>query len=202
MTRRTRHAGSGGTFATVQLIIRNMVCERCKTAVQRVLVRQGLNAERILLGEVRLATDPGAIALESLRDHLAQEGFELVNDPSIALVTRIKAAVVDLVHHRGPSAERVKLSAHLSTVLHKEYSSLSALFSRVEGITIEHYFLLQRIERVKELVKYGEHTLSEIADHMGFSSVAHLSAQFKKLTGMTPTAFRTAGPRTPLDRVG
>ncbi|MBK6342750.1 MAG: helix-turn-helix transcriptional regulator [Flavobacteriales bacterium] len=77
--------------------------------------------------------------------------------------------------------------------MHKEYSGLSALFTQVEGITIEQYFLLQRLERVKELIKYGEMTMSEIADRTGFSGVAHLSAQFKKLTGMTPTAFKELG---------
>jgi AraC family transcriptional regulator len=97
----------------------------------------------------------------------------------------------------------VKLADHLSAALHKEYSGLSALFTQVEGITIEHYFLLQRMERVKELIKYGELTMSEIADRTGFSSVAHLSAQFRKFTGMTPTAFRgMSGGRMPLDHVG
>ena len=97
----------------------------------------------------------------------------------------------------------MKLGERLSALLHKEYSGLSALFTQVEGITIEQFFLLQRLERVKELIKYDELTLSEIADRTGFSSVAHLSAQFKKLTGMTPTAFKEmGGGRLPLDHVG
>jgi AraC-like DNA-binding protein len=107
------------------------------------------------------------------------------------------------VHHDGELQGRVKLGEHLSSALHKEYSGLSSLFTEVEGITIEQFFLLQRLERVKELIKYGEMTMSEIADRAGFSSVAHLSAQFKKLTGMTPTAFRDlGGGRLPLDHVG
>ena len=131
------------------------------------------------------------------------EGFELVDDREATTIARIKAAIVKIVHHAGDLQGRVKLADHLSGLLHKEYSGLTALFTQVEGITIEQYFLLQRLERVKELIKYGELTMSEIADRVGFSSVAHLSTQFKKLTGMTPTAFKEiGGGRLPLDHVG
>ena len=126
------------------------------------------------------------------------EGFDLVGDRDATTIARIKAAIVKLVHHDG-TAGRVKLS----DALHKEYPGMSSLFTQVEGITIEQYFLLQRLERVKELIKYGELTLSEIAHRTGFSSVAHLSAQFKKLTGMTPSTFKAIGHgRIALDRVG
>jgi AraC family transcriptional regulator len=183
------------------LTIRNMVCDRCKAAVKRVLEEHQVPVKHVDLGEVELTEDLSRERVEALRETLREQGFDLVDDREATLIAKIKAAIVHLVHHTED--RKVKLSDHISTALHKEYSSLASLFSQVEGITIEHYFLLQRLERVKELIKYGELTMSEIAYHTGFSSVAHLSAQFKKLTGMTPTAFKEMGiGRLPLDRVG
>ena len=185
------------------LVIRNMVCDRCRTAVARVLEAQGLAVKHIDLGEVELLRQPQPAALDALRVALRIQGFELVDHRAAVTIARIKAAIVKLVHHDGELKERVKLGDHLAGLMHKEYSGLTALFTQVEGITIEQFFLLQRLERVKELIKYDELTLSEIADRTGFSSVAHLSAQFKKLTGMTPTAFKEmGGGRLPLDHVG
>lgn len=185
------------------LVIRNMVCDRCRTAVQRVLEAQGLPVQRIELGEVELLREVLDTEREALRVALQVEGFDLVDDRDAVTIARIKAAIVQLVHHDGELKGRVKLGDHLAGMLHKEYSGLSSLFTQVEGLTIEQFFLLQRLERVKELIKYGEMTMSEIADRTGFSSVAHLSAQFKQLTGMTPTAFRSiGGGRLPLDHVG
>jgi AraC-like DNA-binding protein len=184
------------------LVIRDMVCDRCKAVVKRVLKKQGLAVKSVDLGEVVLQEEPRPEQLTALRAVLKEEGFELVEGREATTIARIKAAIVSLVHHND-SAGRVKLSEHLSAALNKEYSSLTQLFTQVEGITIEQYFLLQRVERVKELIKYDEISLSEIADRVGFSSVAHLSGQFKKLTGMTPTAYKARGlGRTPLDRVG
>ncbi len=184
------------------LTIRNMVCDRCKSAVWRVLTAQGLSVRQVDLGEVEVEGQPSLAELHRVNDALRTEGFELVDDRDAALIARVKAVIVKLVHHSGDADGRVKLAEYLSDALHKDYSTLSALFSQVEGITIEHYFLLQRLERVKEMVRYGELTLSEIADRTGFSSVAHLSNQFKKLTGMTPTAFKQIGNRKELDKVG
>lgn len=184
------------------LIIRNMVCDRCKVAVQRVLERQGFAVKRVELGEVDLERDPSVEEFPALQGALEDAGFELVTGRDAATIERIKAAIVSMVHHADGLRERERLSEHLTSVLNKEYSGLSALFSEVEGITIEQYFLLQRLERVKELIKYDELSLTEIADRTGFSSVAHLSGQFKKLTGMTPSAFKATGAgRIPLDRV-
>lgn len=186
------------------LIIRNMVCDRCKAAVRAVLEEAALPVRRLELGEVELMRPATEAELVTLGKALMPQGFELVEDREAATIARIKAAIVQLVHHDNASEAKVKLSEHLGDVLHTDFSGLSALFSEVEGITIEHYFLLQRIERVKELVRYGELTISEIAFHTGFSSAAHLSGQFKKLTGMSPTAFRALGhtARIPLDQVG
>lgn len=185
------------------LVIRNMVCDRCNKAVQRLLEAHGIPARHIELGEVLLADEPSAHQLQALAQALMQEGFELVADQEAATIARIKAAVVKFVHHSDSAPQVAKLSDHLAHSLNKEYSGLSTLFSQVEGMTIEHYFLLQRLERVKEMIKYNELTLSEIAYITGFSNVAHLSGQFKKLTGMTPTAFKAMRQgRTPLDQVG
>lgn len=185
------------------LIVRNMVCDRCKAVVKRVLQAHGIDVKHVDLGEVEVEREPTAAQVDAARTALKAEGFELVDGREATMIARIKAAIVKLVHHNGELQGRVKLGDHLSDALNKEYSSLSTLFSQVEGITIEQFFLLQRLERVKELIKYDDLTLSEIADRTGFSSVAHLSAQFKKLTGMTPSAFKAMGlGRTPLDRVG
>lgn len=184
------------------LIIRNMVCDRCKVAVQQVMEQQGLVVTHIELGEVGLERDPSEDELQALDAALKDAGFELVAGRDAATIERIKAVIVNMVHHADVLRAREHLSDHLTRALNKEYSGLSALFSEVEGITIEHYFLLQRLERVKELIKYDELSLTEIADRTGFSSVAHLSGQFKKLTGMTPSAFKATGAgRIPLDRV-
>lgn len=189
--------------ASHHLTIRNMVCDRCKAAVTRVLEAQGLPVKHVDLGEVELEREPRVEEVKALRAALLAAGFDLVDDRDASTIERIKAHIVKLVHHEGDTYRRVKLSDELSGLLHKEYSGLTALFTQVEGITIEQYFLLQRLERVKELIKYGELTMSEIADRAGFSSVAHLSTQFKKLTGMTPTAFKEiGGGRLPLDHVG
>ncbi len=187
----------------MKLTIRNMVCDRCRAAVTRTLREAGIAVKHVDLGEVELEREPTSSQLDAARAALKAEGFDLVESREAATIARIKAAIVKLVHHNEDASGRVKLSEVLSEHLHKEYSGLSALFSQVEGITIEQYFLLQRLERVKELIKYDELTLSEIAFRTGFSSVAHLSAQFKKLTGMTPSAFKgMRSGRTGLDSVG
>jgi len=184
------------------LVIRNMVCDRCIAAVQRIVDGVPLETVRVALGEVELASTPNEEMLHRLAVQLRAAGFDLVEDRDSAIITRVKAAIITQVHHS--EGRRVELAQLVQDTVHRELSSVSKLFSEVEGITLEHYFLLQRLERVKELIRYDEKTFSEIAFATGFSSAAHLSAQFKQLTGMTPSAFRkrTRGVRTALDRVG
>jgi len=186
------------------LTIRNMVCDRCKAAVARVLDEHGVQVKHIELGEVELERAPDPATLSAALIGLRKEGFDLVDDRTAQLITRVKSLIVGAVHHSGLAVPKAKLSGILSDALHKEYSTIGSVFTEVEGITIEQYFLLQRIERVKELIRYNELSFSEIADHTGFSSAAHLSAQFKQLTGMTPSAFKSshAGARVELDKVG
>jgi AraC-like DNA-binding protein len=177
------------------LLIKNMVCYRCKLAVQEKLQQAGLTPLQVELGEVTIAEkELSTEQRERLNSELTSIGFELLDDRRKQLIEQIKAFIINQVHYKEePAAE--KYSYLISRHLHHDYSYLSNLFSEVEGITIEQYILTQKIEKVKELLIYGEQTLSEISLRMGYSSTAHLSSQFKKLTGLTPTQFKQIGVR-------
>lgn len=170
--------------------------------VKAELEKLGLHPVHIGLGEAALQeSELNGEQLKKVQEQLAQLGFELIDDKKSKLIEQVKTLVVELVHYSEPL--QVKYSAYISDKLKQDYSSLSKLFSEVEGITIEHFIISQKIERVKELLVYDEMSLSEIADIMGYSSVAHLSAQFKKVTGLTPTFYKNKGVhiRKPLDEV-
>lgn len=187
------------------LAIRNMVCDRCIYAVREGLKRLGLDVRSVDLGIAEVAPGSAPIDLEKIRRMLAENGFELIEDQRRKTIEAIRVEIVKLIH-RSPDGKsrRPKLSTHLSAAIGQDYHALSTLFSTTEGITIEQYFILQRIERAKELLKYGEKTLSEIAWDLDYSSVQYLSNQFRQVTGMTPSIFRTMGKskRKPLDKVG
>lgn len=180
-----------------------MVCDRCKMVVKNELLKLGIQPVSVELGEIKLAAAPAAEQLSDFIAALKPLGFELIDDKKSRIIERIKNLVIDLVHH-AEEPTKLKYSEYISTHLHHDYPSLSKLFSEVEGITIEQYIIRQKIEKVKELLVYDEFSLSEIADKLGYSSVAHLSAQFKKVTGLTPSFFKDLGIRTrsPLDKVG
>jgi len=200
----------------VALSIKNMVCARCIRAVDRIVRQVGLDPVDIRLGEVLVETGHShesanevhagidSNVLEQLRAQLEREGFELLDDKRQQLIENIKSAVINLVHHGDEETlARVRISDYLREKLHTEYAMMSSLFSQLEGITLEKYVIHQKIERVKELMMYDEQSLSEIAHRMGYSSVHHLSNQFKRVTGMTPTEFKKSyRTRVPLDRVG
>ena len=154
------------------------------------------------LGTVVVQEKPGREQREAFRKLLEAYGFELIDDSRMRLIEQIRTAVIELVHY-SEDASKVNLSDYLRERCHRDYSALSKLFSEVNGISIEKYFLAQRIERVKELLAYGDLTVSEIADKLRYSSVAHLSAQFRAQTGMSPTEFRRLKGRglKPLDEV-
>lgn len=173
----------------VTVFIKNMVCPRCISVVNQVFEQAGLRPMSIRLGEVELSDKLTENDKASLNEALEVHGFALLEPGKSALITQIKSIIIEQIHYSKASM-RVNLSTLLSEKLHQEYSSLSRLFSTVEGITIEKYTTAQKIERVKELLFYDEKTLSEIAHILDYSSVAHLSAQFKKETGMTPSAFK------------
>ena len=169
-----------------------MVCPRCISAVAQLLKDQNLQANYVRLGEVELNKDPGENKLKQFADDLKRIGLELLDDNRKQLIEKIKNTIITQVHHTNEETHH-NFSEILSKTLHKDYSYLSGLFSAVEGITIEKYIINQKIERVKELIIYDELNLSEIAYKLGYSSVAHLSNQFKKVTGLTPTHFKKVG---------
>ena len=182
------------------LTIRNMVCPRCLESVERIFSEAGFPDAVVTLGKVELSDslDKGTRAV--ITQKLADAGFELLDDPRAKLVNEIKQQVISRVRNMdGPQSRN--FSRFLSDVLHKDFSSLSRLFSSVEGITLERFILRVKTEFVKELLIYDELTLAEIAYRLDYSSASHLSGQFKKETGMTPTAFRKLSKpsRQPLD---
>ncbi|MBS4063348.1 MAG: helix-turn-helix transcriptional regulator [Chitinophagaceae bacterium] len=184
------------------LYIKNMVCNRCIMAVNQILERMELPVSRIGLGEVELISQPPAKQLAQLNIMLQELGFELLDDQRQQQIERIKNLLIKKIQS-GNVEEHLSISDYLAKALHKDYSYLSRLFSQVEAITIEQYFILQKIEKVKELIVYGEMNLSEISYKLGYSSAAHLSSQFKKVTGFTPSHFKKSGSanRHPLDNV-
>ena len=174
----------------MKLYIKNMVCSRCKMAVKTALENFGLRPLSIELGEAEVDGQLNKDKLQQLDTSLKQLGFELIDDRKSKTIERIKNAIVTLVHHSDENTN-TNLSQFITSKIHLDYNYLSNLFSQVEGTTIEKYFIAQRIEKVKELLVYDELTVSEIADRLGYSSVAYLSNQFRKITGFTPTYFKS-----------
>lgn len=166
-----------------------MVCSRCKLVVKSELEKLGLRPISVELGEVELENSSIEKQKEELLQRLRSLGFDLIDDKKSRIIEKIKNQIIELVYHKNNQLS-VNLSNYLSQNLSQDYSSLSNLFSEVESITIEHYFISQKIERVKELLTYDELSLSEIAFQLNYSSIAHLSNQFKKYTGLTPTHFK------------
>ena len=184
------------------LYIKNMVCNRCKMVVKSELEKLGYEPVTVELGEVVLDKELASQEKEAIDKALRQVGFSIIDDKKSRLIESIKTLIVELVHQRSNELT-TNLSDYLSSRLHIDYKYMTTLFTEVEGSTIEKYFIAQKIERVKELLVYDELTLSEIAYNLNYSSVAHLSAQFKKVTGLTPSHFKNirTEKRKPLDEV-
>lgn len=180
-----------------------MVCSRCIKSVENIFRKNEIPVKEVALGSVE--TEKMLTEQERLlaRKQLQEEGFDLADDQRMKLVAQIRSLIVQLVHYSHLDEMNEILSVYLAKHLHRDYTYLSNLFSSLEPVTIEHYFILQKIEKVKEWLVYNEFTLSEIADKLGYSSVAHLSNQFEKITGFTPTQFRKLKDhsRRRLDRV-
>ena len=168
--------------------VKNMVCEHCAEVLKAKLEDAGFSVKRIQLGELELKTVPNEKELNNLYRIVQKNGFDIISDTGSQRVEQVKHLIIDLVHGR----EHLKgnLSDYLAEHTHKDYQSLSRLFSSVEGKSIERYFILQKIERAKELIVYGEQPLSEIAYELDYSSVQHFSRQFKKETGLSPSHFK------------
>lgn len=166
-----------------------MVCSRCIKVVQDELENLGYSVKKIELGKVELESE-GEIDIQKLKSTLEKEGFELIDDEGSRIINRIKTLIIRQLHHEPQKEVHENLSDFLEGEFHKSYSSLSSLFSKSEGRTIEKFAIQQRIERVKELLIYGEKTISEIAWELGYSSAQYLSNQFKAETGLSPSQFR------------
>jgi AraC-like DNA-binding protein len=166
-----------------------MVCGRCEVAVKTELEKMELPVISIKLGQIELSRELAEDEIESLANNLRNLGFELLEDEISKTIEQIKNRIIDLVHYRNEKI-KINLSTYLSEGLRQDYSALSKLFSEIQGITIEHYFIAQKIEKAKELLIYDELSLSEIAIQLNYSNVAHLSNQFKKVTGFAPTHFK------------
>jgi len=171
------------------LYIKNMVCDRCKTAVRQALKSLHFTVLSVELGIARIAEQPDNAKMKETGIALERLGFKLLENRQQQITERIKSGIIELVHYQN-SRSNVTLSAYLSDRLGSDYSALSKLFSENTGMTIERFFILQKTERIKELLFYGEMSLSEIAAAMNYSSPAYLSTQFKNITGMTPSQFK------------
>lgn len=168
-----------------------MVCPRCVMAVENVLDEMKISPIEVRLGEVLITEELSEDQENEFKSKIEKLGFELLDDKNSAIINQIKTIIIEQI--QSSSEEHLNLSELLSKKLNKEYSQLSKLFSSTTGITIEQFAILQKIEKVKELLVYDELSLKEIAYRLGYSSTPHLSTQFKKLTGLTPTEFKNLG---------
>jgi AraC-like DNA-binding protein len=175
-----------------------MVCGRCKMVVKSELDKLGLQTISVELGEIELQDAITDNQKEVLLKNLQDLGFDFIDDKKSKTIEKIKNLIVDLVHHKNNEL-KINLSDYLVKSINQDYSTLSNLFSEIENNTIEKYFISQKIERVKELLNYNELSLSEIADMLNYSNVAHLSNQFKKITGFTPTYFKQLKDKKRID---
>jgi AraC-like DNA-binding protein len=166
-----------------------MVCVRCKMVVKSELKKLGLHYVYVELGEAEIMEEMSSEQIKFFSDALKKTGLELMDDKKSILVERIKTIIIELVHFTDDQI-KVNLSDYLSEKLNHNYTYLANLFSEVKGTTIENFYLTHKIEMVKELLVYDELNLTEIADKLHYSSVAHLSNQFKKMTGLTPSHFK------------
>ncbi len=180
-----------------------MVCDRCKRVVAEELTRLGYAVLNVGLGEAEIAATGKEINLEEIQQVMADNGFDLLDDRKTQLIEKVKLAVIELIQQQGMADLHINTSEYIARKVGLDYNYLSSLFSAFEGITIEKYLILQRIEKVKELLVYNELSLKEIAYQLGYSSVAHLSNQFKKVTGLTPSHFKEVkeNKRKTIDKV-
>ena len=183
-----------------KLLIQNMVCQRCIMTVEDILNRLNIDYTSVIMGEVTLTKKLTGDELTAVEKALNKVGFALIETRVNKVIEDIKKAILEYIN-MGLDSQRQNLSSFITDRISYDYSYLSDLFSSIEGRTIEQYFIVQRIEKVKELLVYDQLSLTEISYRTGFSSVHHLSAQFKKVTGLTPSQFNkmTAEKRKSID---
>lgn len=179
-----------------------MVCNRCISAVSKIFEDAGIDVAKINLGEVELKSEISEEVLEKIEKSLSETGFERIRDSSLQLTEKIKNLIIAKISSLD-IAENFVLSEFLSSNLFKDYSLISKTFSQNENITLEQFYILQKIEKVKEILFYNEFTLTEISAKLGYKSVQHLSAQFRNITGFSPTEFKKlkANNRKALDLI-
>jgi AraC-like DNA-binding protein len=180
-----------------------MVSNRCKMAVKEVLKNLGLHFIVVDLGEVEIMEELTAEQADQLKIGLIHSGLELMDDKRAVLIEKINNVITEMIHH-SDEIPKMKYSDYISEKLNYDYTYLSNLFSEVKGITIQQFIIIHKIERAKEFLLYDELTLTEIAYKLHYSSVAHLSNQFKKVTGLTPSEFKLLKDknRSPLEEIG
>ena len=180
-----------------------MVSNRCKIVVKEILKEMNLHFILVDLGEVEIMENITLEQLEFLKKELLESGLELMDDKKSILIEKIKTIIIQMIHHTEEDI-KINFSDYLSEKLHHNYNYLANLFSEVQGITIEHFIINHKVEKIKELMIYGELTITEIAYKMNYSSVAHLSTQFKKVTGLSPSHFKQLKDkrRNPLEEIG
>lgn len=185
------------------LHIKNMVCDRCIKTVREEIENIGCTVEHIELGTVEVEGEIEPDIMNKIDRVLAKNGFELLIDKKYHIVDKIKTTIIEVIHHKKEIPEHQKISDFIARTLGYDYSYLSNLFSSAEGVTIEKYVVQQKIEKAKELLSYDELSLTEISYQLEYSSVQHLSNQFKRITGMTPSQYKRQkkNGRNPLDKV-
>ncbi|MEQ8520479.1 MAG: AraC family transcriptional regulator [Cytophagales bacterium] len=177
-------------MSTISIHIKNMVCNRCKLVVEAIFRDIDVEPVAINLGEVKLLHPLNERQTTAIKKALLEKGFELIDDRKSLLLEKTKSLVIDKIHHHKHFELKINWSHYLAEKLDEDYSHISSLFSLVEGITLEQYIIKQKIEKVKEYLFYDELSVKEIAYQLGYSSVAHLSTQFKKVTGLSPSQFK------------
>lgn len=187
----------------MKLFIKNMVSVRCKIVVKEELNKLGIQFAIVDIGEVNLMEDITPEQKEEFRAALLTSGLELMEDKKSVLIEKVKNIIIDMVHYKEDLI-KIKFSDYLSEKLNHDYSYLSNLFSEVQGITIEQFIIAHKVERIKEMIIYDELNISEIAWKLNYSSVAHLSNQFKKVTGLSPSHYKQLKEkrRSPIENIG
>jgi AraC-like DNA-binding protein len=187
----------------LKIFVKNMVSNRCKLVVKEELRKLGLHFIVVDLGEVEIMEDLTAEQRDKLRDALQVSGLELMDDKRAVLIEKIKTVIIEMVHHSDEMI-KVNFSDYLSEKLKHDYTYMANLFSEIQGMTIAQFIISHKIERIKELIIYDELNITEIAWKMNYSSVAHLSNQFKKVTGLSPSHFKQLKERRrmPIDEIG
>tara|TARA_R110001606_G_scaffold248217_1_gene396242 strand:- start:4805 stop:5374 length:570 start_codon:yes stop_codon:yes gene_type:complete len=185
----------------LNIIVKNMVCNRCIKVVKDELQKNDIDYNEVTLGVISFNKEITSEKKEILNTVLKKEGFEILENKDEIIISKIKALIIKNIHQGIEKPEHQNFSKYLTLEIGIDYSYMSNLFSELEGKTIEHYIIEQRIERAKEFIIYNELTLSQISYALNYSSPQHLSRQFKQITGLTPTEFKRIGKRQKLDNI-